>query len=110
MSGDTGVVAVTVSVPDESTGDRIAEGIVAHRLAACVKRSGPVRSTYRWQGAVEREDEWVLTCITTTESFDRLSALVVDLHPYDVPEVIAMPVVAGSPEYLEWVRRETGST
>jgi periplasmic divalent cation tolerance protein len=59
---------------------------------------------------VEREDEWILTCITTRASFERLAALVVDLHPFDVPEIIATPVVLGSPEYLAWVQRETGST
>jgi periplasmic divalent cation tolerance protein len=101
------VVVVTVSVPDEATGDRIAEALVAHRCAACVKRSGPVQSVYRWQCAVERDQEWLLSCVTTRDRVGELTARVRELHPYDVPEIIATAVTAGDPEYLDWVRRES---
>lgn len=103
------VVVVTVSVPDQATGDRLAAALVDRRLAACVKRSGPVRSTYRWQGNVEREDECVLQVMTLHSAFDDLCAAVCELHPYEVPEVIATPVVAGSADYLTWVREQVVS-
>lgn len=106
--GATGVVVVTVSVPDEAVGERIASALVHERLAACVKRSGPVRSTYRWQGAVEDDQEWVLSCITVGAGLAALTERVRELHPYEVPEVIACEVVAGSADYLDWVRAGSG--
>ncbi len=105
-----GVVVVTVSVPDAATGDRIAEAVVGERLAACVKRSGPVRSVYRWQGSIEREDEWALSCMTTLERFEALATRVRELHPYEVPEVVGVPVVVGTADYLRWVAEESAAT
>lgn len=109
MSDEVGVVAVTVSVPDEATGDRLASALVEDRLAACVKRSGPVRSVYRWQGVVEHDQEWTLSCITSLANVEALAARVRELHPYEVPEVVATPVVAGTADYLEWVRSNTAA-
>jgi periplasmic divalent cation tolerance protein len=102
------VVLVTVSVPDAVTGDRIADALVEQRLAACVKRSGPVRSTYRWEGRVQRGDEWLLGCVTVEDRVDALAVVVRALHPYEVPEVVATAVVAGDAHYLEWVAAEVG--
>lgn len=113
VSGDgevTDVVVVTVSVPDEALGDRIADALVAEGSAACVKRSGPVRSVYRWQGAVERDEEWLLSCVTTTACVEPLAARVRQLHPYEVPEIIVTPVSAGDRDYLEWVRGSSAAT
>jgi periplasmic divalent cation tolerance protein len=107
MQDTVRVVTVTVSVPDAVTGDRIAEALVAERLAACVKRSGPVRSVYRWQGEVERAEEWVLSGVTAAERVPALVERVRQLHPHEVPEVVAVPVVSGSPDYLDWVRDES---
>lgn len=106
MSDRPAVVVVTVSVPEAVTADRIAEALVEQRLAACVKRSGPVRSVYRWEGRVQRDDEWLLGCVTLEERVQELSVVVRDLHPHDLPEVIATPVVAGDVAYLEWVADE----
>lgn len=106
MSARPAVVRVTVSVPDAVTGDRIADALVEQRLAACVKRSGAVRSTYRWQGRVEREDEWLLDCVTVEARVGALALAVRGLHPHEVPEVIATPVVAGDADYLDWVVAE----
>lgn len=103
---DAAVVLVTVSVPDAVTGDRIAEALVERRLAACVKRSGPVRSVYRWQGSVQRDDEWLLSCVALAGRVEALAVAVRELHPHEVPEVLATPVVAGDPAYLDWVSAE----
>ncbi len=104
---DPQVVLVTVSVPDVGTGERLADALVERRVAACVKQSGPVRSVYRWQGRVEREKEWLLSCVTTAERVDELAAVVRELHPHEVPEVVATAVVAGDADYLRWVRAES---
>lgn len=103
MSDVSAVVLVTVSVPDAVTGDRIAEALVERRLAACAKRSGPVRSVYRWEGSVQRDEEWLLSCVTVAARMQELSVAVRELHPYEVPEVVATPVTAGDAAYLEWV-------
>ena len=107
--GDSGpqVVLVTVSVPDVDTGERLADELVERRLAACVKQSGPGRSVYRWQGTVERAQERLLSCVTTAERVDELAAAVRELHPHEVPEVVATAVVAGDADYLRWVRAES---
>ncbi|MFN7149782.1 MAG: divalent-cation tolerance protein CutA [Microthrixaceae bacterium] len=106
MSDVSAVVLVTVSVPDAVTADRIAEALVEQRLAACVKRSGPVRSVYRWQGRVQRDDEWLLSCVTLEHRVEALAVAVRGLHPHEVPEVVATPVLAGDPDYLDWVAAE----
>lgn len=90
--------------PDANTATRIAETLVDERLAACVNQLSGVTSTYRWEGRIVTDDE-VLLLIKTTEG--RLSALrkrVLEMHPYELPELIAVPVVSGHPPYLDWVR------
>lgn len=106
---DEQVVMVTVSVPDVVTGERLADALVSRHLAACVKQSGPVRSVYRWQGRVEHEQEWLLSCVTTAGRVDDLASVVRELHPHEVPEVVATAVVAGDADYLRWVRAESAS-
>jgi periplasmic divalent cation tolerance protein len=94
----------TCATPEEA--ERIARHLVDQRLAACCGISTPVKSIYRWRGAVEDAQEYVLTVKTRRDLFDRVSAAIRTLHSYEVPELIAMPVVAGSAEYLEWMDRE----
>jgi periplasmic divalent cation tolerance protein len=102
MSGDD-VLLVWCTCPADAAG-RLAEALVGERLAACVNRIGPVQSTYTWQGAVESASETLLAIKTTAARFDALAKRLRELHPYDVPEIIATPVCAGLPEYLAWVR------
>jgi len=95
--------------PDAASARRIAETLVGERLAACVNHLPGIRSTYRWEGAVHNDVE-ELPLIKTTEI--RLGALkrrLPELHPYDVPELIAVPVTQGHEAYLDWVRRQTGA-
>jgi periplasmic divalent cation tolerance protein len=103
----TSVVVVFITVPDAASGDRIAQALVEERLAACVSRVGPLRSTYRWSGAIESSDELLLLAKTTAARFDELAARVRALHPYQIPEIVALPVAAGFLPYLEWVAQET---
>lgn len=95
------VVLVTVSSPAE--GERISATVVEERLAACVNRVGPIRSVYRWEGRVCDEEEWLLVIKTRSASFTALAERVRALHSYDTPEIIALPVVAGSEAYLTWL-------
>lgn len=109
MNGDDAarartVVACLITFPDEDTGARVARALVEEGLCACVNLVPRVRSIYRWQGAVSDDHEVLGIAKTTSARFEALRARVVALHPYDVPEVIALPVVAGSEPYLDWVR------
>ena len=82
---------------------RIARALVDRRLAACVQVLGPVESTYRWQGKVVTAREWLCSIKTTRARFRQLAAAIADLHPYDTPEIIALPIAAGSRRYLNWL-------
>lgn len=99
---------VLVTAPDADTAARLARALVEERLAACGNLVPGVRSIYRWEGAVHDEPEVLLVLKTTTERLDALRARVVELHPYQVPEVLALPVDAGLGSYVDWVRGQVG--
>jgi len=101
------VVALLVTAPDEETGRRIARALVEERLAACVNVLPGVRSIYRWKGAVEEASEVMLVAKTRAERTGALAARVRALHPYELPEVVALPVTDGSRAYLRWVIAES---
>ena len=98
------VLVVLVTCPTRASGRRLAEVLVSRRLAACVNLLPGVESTFCWKGKRERCRETLLLIKTTTTRFEALRRAVLRLHPYDVPEVIALPVGAGHAPYLEWVR------
>ena len=99
----TDALVVLVTVPSRADGERIAEALVGETLAACVNILGPIRSIYRWQGEIARDDEHLLLIKTTRASYAALEARVLELHTYDTPEVIALPVEEGAKGYLEWI-------
>jgi periplasmic divalent cation tolerance protein len=101
------VVLMTTGSQEEA--DQIADRIVAERLAACVNIVPGITSVYRWQGQVERDQEWLLVAKTHSEALDRLVQRVQELHSYDVPEIIALPLTGGSEVYLRWIDAEVGS-
>jgi periplasmic divalent cation tolerance protein len=98
------VVLMTAGSQEEA--DRIAEALVTELLAACVNVLPGVTSVYRWEGDVRRDEEWLLVAKSTREALDDLVRCVQALHSYDLPEIIALPVVGGSEAYLRWVASE----
>jgi len=98
------IVYVTAGSPEE--GEKLARTLVEERLAACVNRIKSIQSVFRWQGQVEQSEEELLIIKTRRELFAALEKRVRELHSYAVPEVIALPFVAGSPAYLSWLREE----
>ncbi|HTW37300.1 MAG TPA: divalent-cation tolerance protein CutA [Steroidobacteraceae bacterium] len=102
-----GLVVLCTS-PDETTAQRIAQELVTARLAACVNRVGPVRSTYLWKGELKDEPEVLLVIKTLRARYEALEMRLRALHPYDVPEIIALPITAGSKRYLAWMVEECG--
>lgn len=97
---------VLMTAPDGETGARIARALVEERLAACVNVVPGVRSIYRWQGRIEDDAEVLLIAKTHADRCEELAARVRALHPYDLPEVIALAVAGGSSDYLAWLRAE----
>jgi periplasmic divalent cation tolerance protein len=105
----TDVIAVLCTCPDAATARRLAGGLVERRLAACVNILPEIRSIYRWQGKICDDAEVLMIVKTTRRSYAELEGWLVDNHPYDVPEVVALPVAAGAYGYLGWVANETAS-
>lgn len=100
----TGKLVVLLTCATEREASRIARKLVEERLAACVTiAAGGVRSVYWWKGKVERAREALLVAKTSTKLFRRLERRVKELHSYETPEIIALPIVAGSRAYLEWI-------
>lgn len=98
---------VLTNLPDRPAAEDLARELVETRLAACVNILPACHSIYRWQGVLETADEVPLLIKTTSERYPALQAAIRNRHPYELPEVIALPVIQGLPDYLAWVARET---
>lgn len=105
---ETEVSVVLVTAPDGNTAERLGRVLVEERLAACVNVVPAVTSIYRWEGRIETDQETLLMIKTATGGFEALRRRVVELHPYDTPEVLALDVRDGSREYLDWVVGSVG--
>lgn len=101
------IVQVVTTVDSREAADTLAVMAVRGRVAACAQVDGPIASTYWWLGEVESAAEWRVTFKTTAEGYGRLAALVSTHHPYDVPELLCVPVLDGDPAYLAWVAAES---
>ena len=97
------------TVPNEETAQKIAEELVGKKLAACVSMVPGLKSVYRWEGKVEQANEICLMIKTTSDRLEELQANLLALHPYTVPEIIAVPITGGLPTYLQWIVDETSS-
>ncbi len=96
-------IVVYITTPDLDTAKKLADTLVENKLAACVNITQKVHSVYYWQGNIEREDEFLLIIKTREDRFTKLEETVKEIHPYTVPEIIAIPVVRGSQDYLNWI-------
>jgi periplasmic divalent cation tolerance protein len=104
----TGPVVVLTALGAPPEAERIARALVEERLAACVNVLPGVVSVYRWKGVVERENELVLVIKTLAERVDALKARLLELHPYELAEVVVIPIVGGHGAYLEWMAQQVG--
>ena len=98
---------VITNLPDRAAAETIADDLVAKRLAACVNILAPCRSVYRWNEAVQHDDEHTMLIKTTGERYAALEAAIRAGHPYELPEIIALDITSGLPAYLAWVIEET---
>jgi periplasmic divalent cation tolerance protein len=104
------VIVVLVTCPTTAVARRLADHLVGHRLAACINLLPAVHSTFWWQGKVERAREVLLLIKSTRRRFERLRRAILARHPYEVPEIIAVPLAAGHRPYLEWVRQSSSTS
>jgi periplasmic divalent cation tolerance protein len=101
-------VQVLTTVSSEEEAAKIAGDLLERRLVACVQTIGPITSRYRWQGKLEEEREWQLLAKTEAGLYPQVEAAIRDLHSYEEPEILAIPVLAGSRGYLDWISASVG--
>jgi periplasmic divalent cation tolerance protein len=102
------LIVVLITAPSALVGEQIAQALVEKRLAACVNQAGAVQSLYHWQGAVHQDEETLLIVKSRMDLFEQLALVVKSLHPYDIPEIIALPVATGLSDYMNWIVESTG--
>jgi periplasmic divalent cation tolerance protein len=110
MSGkaaDSTALLVLTNLPDRAAAEKLADTLIGKELAACVNILAPCRSVYRWKGAVQHDEEHPVLIKTTAARYAALEQTIRAIHPYELPEIIAVPVERGLPEYLKWVAAET---
>lgn len=95
------------TAPDDGTAQKIAKKLVEERLAACVTVSAPSQSYYWWQSKISEEREHILFIKTKASLFSKLEKKIQEIHPYEIPEIIAIPILKGSAKYLNWIAKET---
>jgi len=110
LSSDEKVILVLTNLPDVAAAERLARSLVEARVAACVNQLTPCLSTYRWKGNVETALEVPLLIKTTNAAYPQVEKLIYEAHPYELCEIISVPVDRGLPAYLSWVNEEVGVT
>ena len=103
----TEFIQVSTTVNTKETANKIARKLLDERVASCVQVLGPVNSNYWWKGRIERAKEWICLVKARANDFRRIEASIRKVHPYDVPEILAIPVLRGNTDYLNWIRKET---
>lgn len=103
----TDFIQVTTAIDSQEGAQYIARILTERRLAACVHVAGPVTSTYWWQGKVENANEWTCTAKTRADLYEAVEKAIREAHPYEEPEILALPILTGSRSYLDWIVAET---
>ena len=100
-------IQISTTTETKEQAQKIAQYLVEAKLAACVQITGPITSIYRWKGKVENAQEWFCLIKTTDDLYNKVEAAIKDLHTYETPEIIAVQIVKGSKEYLNWIYEES---
>ena len=110
-SGESGAAGqylqVQTTTDSRAEAMELARAAVQARLAACAQVAGPIASTYWWEGGIERAEEWLIMLKLPADRYGELAAFIAERHSYDEPEIVALPILAGSASYLSWIREET---
>ena len=102
----TEYIQLSTTTEKKEDANRIAREVVEKRLAACAQVIGPISSTYWWEGKIEETEEWLCIMKSRKDLYDRLEKAIRDIHPYEVPEIVAVPLAGGSRDYLAWLSNE----
>lgn len=102
----TKFIQVATTVAKKKDAERIATMLVTKRLAACVQIVGPITSVYRWKGKMERTKEWLCIAKTRATLFGAVEKAIREIHPYDIPEILAIPITLGNAAYVRWLDKE----
>ncbi len=97
-------IQISTTTNNKKDAEIIARKLVELRLAACVQITGPIKSIYLWKDVIETEEEWLCLIKTVDALYEKIENAIRDVHPYEVPEIIAVPVVKGSSDYLSWIQ------
>ena len=100
---------VITNLPDRAAAEKLADALIRQRVAACVNILAPCRSVYRWKAEVQHDEEHPVLIKTTLDRYAALEAAIREMHPYELPEIVAVPIERGLPAYLDWVAAETTS-
>jgi periplasmic divalent cation tolerance protein len=101
------IIQMITTINDRTRAEEIGRRLVGEKLVACCQITGPIRSIYRWKGKIEENDEWYIVMKTKESLYHLTEEAIRRMHPYEVPEIIAIPVRDASEDYTTWVRRET---
>ncbi|NVM20793.1 MAG: divalent-cation tolerance protein CutA [Desulfobacterales bacterium] len=99
-------IQVVTTTEKRQDAERIAKALVENRLAGCVQLVGPIVSTYRWRDGIETAEEWQCLIKSKKSLYDELEKAIKAIHPYEIPEIVALPIISGSNDYLDWLNRE----
>jgi len=102
----TEYIQISTTLETKEDARTVANEVVGKRLAACAQVIGPITSTYWWEGIVEESEEWLLVIKTQKNLYEKVETAIKNMHFYEVPEILAVPVVAGNPDYLNWLDKE----
>ncbi len=100
-------IQVVTTTDSRDLAKRIADELVEKKLAACGQVSGPITSIYEWKGKIENTEEWYCIIKTRSDLYRSVETMIKSLHPYEVPEIIALPIIDGNPDYLKWIDQST---
>jgi len=100
-------IQISTTTEAKSDAESIADALLNQKLAACIQIIGPIQSHYHWKGKQEKSEEWLCLIKTREELYLQVENTIKSIHPYETPEIIAIPIIAGSPEYLKWINSET---
>ena len=103
----TEFIQITTTAESKEAAQKIAQTLVEQRLVACIHIAGPVTSLYWWHNAIETSEEWTCTAKTRKDLYEAVEQAIRETHSYEVPEIVALPIVAGSRGYLDWIVNET---
>jgi len=99
-------IQVFTTTESKEEAEKISREVVGKRLAACAQIVGPIKSIYRWKEKIEEEEEWLCIMKSLNDLYEQLERAIKEIHSYEVPEILALPVVAGNQAYLEWLNKE----